>query len=52
MPQLFDAMTYEMQQDYQKRIKELEGYDFSAYNILTVREEFHEIFFPASTTKL
>ena len=39
MPQLFDAMTYEMQQDYQKRIKELEGYDFSAYNILTVREE-------------
>lgn len=33
MPQLFDAMTYEMQQDYQKRIKELEGYDFSAYNM-------------------
>lgn len=39
MPQLFDAMTYEMQQDYHKRLKELEGYDFSAYNILTVREE-------------
>ena len=39
MPQLFDAMTYEMQQDYRKRLKELERYDFSAYNILTVREE-------------
>lgn len=39
MPQLFDAMTYEMQQDYRKRLKELEHYDFSAYNILTVREE-------------
>lgn len=39
MPQLFDAMTYEMQQDYHKRLKELEGYDFSAYNILTIREE-------------
>lgn len=39
MPQLFDAMTYEMQQDYHKRLKELENYDFSAYNILTIREE-------------
>lgn len=39
MPQLFDAMTYEMQNDYRKRLKELEQYDFSAYNILTIREE-------------
>lgn len=39
LPQLFDAMTYEMQQDYLKRIDELKNYDFSSYNILTVREE-------------
>ena len=39
MPQLFDAMTYEMQRDYGNRLKELENYDFSAYNILTIREE-------------
>ena len=39
MPQIRDVMTATMQQDYQCRIDELRGYDFTRYNILTVREE-------------
>lgn len=39
MPKIRDAMTATMQQDYQQRIYELRGYDFTRYNILTVREE-------------
>lgn len=39
LPQIRDAMTLTMQNDYCKRLHELRDYDFSRYNILTVREE-------------
>ena len=39
MPQIRDNLTYEMCQEYQSRINDLANYDFSAYNIWTVREE-------------
>lgn len=39
MPQIRDNLTYEMLQEYQSRIADLSNYDFSAYNIWTVREE-------------
>ena len=39
LPQIRDAMTLTMQNDYQKRLHELRDYDFTRYNILTLREE-------------
>lgn len=39
LPQIRDAMTQTMQNDYHERINELRHYDFTPYNILTVREE-------------
>lgn len=39
LPQIRDAMTETMRIDYHKRIDELRNYDFTPYNILTVREE-------------
>lgn len=39
LPQLRDAMTLTMQNDYRERLNELRGYDFTRYNILTIREE-------------
>jgi hypothetical protein len=39
LPQIRDAMTLTMQNDYRERLHELRDYDFSRYNILTVREE-------------
>ena len=39
LPQIRDAMTQTMQNDYRKRLNDLRHYDFSPYNILTVREE-------------
>lgn len=39
LPQIRDAMTRTMQNDYHKRINELRHYDFTPYNILTLREE-------------
>lgn len=39
MPQIRDNLTYEMLREYQSRIADLANYDFSAYNIWTVREE-------------
>ena len=39
MPQIRDNLTYEMLREYQSRINDLANYDFSAYNIWTVREE-------------
>ncbi len=39
LPQIRDAMTRTMQNDYHKRINELRHYDFTPYNILTIREE-------------
>ena len=39
LPQIRDAMTQTMQNDYHKRLNDLCHYDFSPYNILTIREE-------------
>ena len=39
LPKIRDAMTLTMQNDYRERLHELRDYDFSRYNILTVREE-------------
>ena len=39
LPQIRDAMTLTMQNDYRERLYELRDYDFSRYSILTVREE-------------
>lgn len=39
LPQIRDAMTCTMQNDYRKRLHELRDYDFTRYNILTVRVE-------------
>ena len=39
LPQIRDNLTVDMQHEYSKRIDELADYDFSAYNILTIREE-------------
>ncbi len=39
LPQIRDAMTQTMQNDYHKRLNDLRHYDFTPYNILTVREE-------------
>ena len=39
LPQIRDNLTTDMQNEYRSRIAELSDYDFSAYNILTVREE-------------
>lgn len=39
LPQIKDNLTVSMQNEYNHRITELSDYDFSAYNILTIREE-------------
>lgn len=39
LPQIRDNLTTDMQNEYRSRIAELSDYDFSPYNILTVREE-------------
>ena len=39
LPQIRDNLTNDMQNEYRSRIAELSDYDFSTYNILTVREE-------------
>ena len=39
LPQIRDAMTQTMQNDYHKRLNDLRHYDFAPYNILTIREE-------------
>lgn len=39
LPQIRDNLTTDMQNEYHSRIAELSDYDFSAYNILTIREE-------------
>ena len=39
LPQIRDAMTFTMQNDYRERLNDLRHYDFTPYNILTVREE-------------
>ena len=39
LPQIRDAMTQTMQDDYHKRLNDLRHYDFTLYNILTIREE-------------
>ena len=39
LPQIRDNLTAQMQSEYGKRIAELSDYDFSTYNILTIREE-------------
>ena len=39
LPQIRDAMTQTMQNDYHKRLNDLRHYDFTPYNILTIREE-------------
>ena len=39
LPQICDAMTRTMQNDYHERLNDLRHYDFTPYNILTVREE-------------
>ena len=39
LPQIRDAMTNTMRIDYHKRLNDLRHYDFTPYNILTIREE-------------
>lgn len=39
LPQIRDSLTYKMSIEYAERIEDLKNYDFSAYNILTIREE-------------
>lgn len=39
LPQIRDNLTQAMQDEYGNRISELVNYDFSPYNILTIREE-------------
>lgn len=39
LPQIKDNLTYKMRIEYSQRIDELKNYDFSQYNILTIREE-------------
>ena len=39
LPQIKDNLTVAMQSEYGKRVTELCDYDFSPYNILTIREE-------------
>lgn len=39
LPQIRDNLTVAMQNEYRSRIAELSDYDFSPYNILTIREE-------------
>ena len=39
LPQIKDNLTVAMQSEYGKRVTELCDYDFSFYNILTIREE-------------
>lgn len=39
LPQIRDTMTQTMQDDYHKRLNDLRHYDFTLYNILTIREE-------------
>lgn len=39
LPQIKDNLTYKMSIEYSRRIDELKNYDFSQYNILTIREE-------------
>lgn len=39
LPQIRDAMTETMQSDYRKRLNDLRDYDFTRYNILTIRQE-------------
>lgn len=39
LPAIRDNLTSSMRYDYQKRLDELADYDFTAYNILTIREE-------------
>ena len=39
LPQIRDNLTTDMQNEYHSRIAELSDYDFSTYNILTIREE-------------
>ena len=39
IPQIRDSLTYKMSIEYHERIDDLKNYDFSAYNIWTIREE-------------
>lgn len=39
LPQIRDNLTQAMQNEYHNRVSELVDYDFSPYNILTIREE-------------
>ena len=39
LPQIRDNLTRAMQDEYHNRVSELVDYDFSPYNILTIREE-------------
>lgn len=39
LPQIRDHLTSTMRDEYNKRLSELADYDFSAYNILTLRQE-------------
>ena len=39
LPQIRDNLTRAMQDEYNNRVSELVDYDFSPYNILTIREE-------------
>ena len=39
LPQIRDNLTQAMQDEYRNRVSELVNYDFSPYNILTIREE-------------
>lgn len=38
LPQIRDNLTRAMQDEYHNRVSELVDYDFSPYNILTIRE--------------
>lgn len=42
LPQIRDRLTTSMRNEYDTRLSELSDYDFSAYNILTIRQEISQ----------
>ena len=42
LPQIRDSLTFEMLREYRQRVSDLSNYDFSHYNIWTVREEISQ----------
>lgn len=42
LPQIRDRLTSTMRSEYETRLSELADYDFSAYNILTIRQEISQ----------